>query len=89
MKKLLIGLVGIGMLVSLFGCEDVSRMGKSIKSSTTGIERKVVWTGFDGSTKTWEGKFKIDSNENSPTVYFIDEEGKTVILGPGYYSVEK
>lgn len=88
MKKVVCGLIIVGIF-SLSACENISRIGKSVKSSTTGIERKVVWTGFDGSRKEWEGKFKIDSNENSPTVYFIDEDGKTVILGPGYYSVEK
>ena len=87
MKKFICGMVIVGMF-SLTACENISRMGKSIKSSTTGIERKVVWTGFDGSRKEWNGKFKIDSNADSPTVYFITDEGKTVILGPGFYSVE-
>jgi hypothetical protein len=88
MKKVIWGLMIVGMF-SLVACEDVSRMGKSIKSSVTGIEREVVWTGFDGSRKEWTGKFKIDSNKNSPTVYFINDDGKTVILGPGFYSIEK
>lgn len=77
----------LGPLV-LSGCEGCSRGLKSFKSNTVGLERKVVWTGYDGSKRTWTGKFKIDSNNNSPTVYFITDDGRTVILGPGYYSEE-
>ncbi len=83
-------LAGLGMLVVLFGlygCESCQRKMKSIQSSTVGIKRKVVWTGHDGSRKEWTGNFKIDSNQGSPTVYFISD-GKTVVVGPGYYSVE-
>lgn len=70
------------------GCESVNRGCKSFKASTAGLERTVVWTGFDGSRKEWTGKFKIDSNEGSPAVYFI-VDNKTVILGPGWYAEEK
>jgi hypothetical protein len=81
-----------GLLLTAFmltGCEDIQRSAKSFKANTIGIERKVVWTGFDGSRKEWEGRFKIESSKQGNVVYFIDEDGKTVILGPGYYSVEK
>ena len=71
----------------VYGCESCQRKMKSIQSSTMGLKRKVVWTGHDGSRKVWTGNFKIDSNQGSPTVYFISD-GKTVIVGPGYYSVE-
>jgi len=77
------------LLVSAVGCEDAKRGMKSFKANTVGIERKVVWTGFDGSRKVWEGRFKIESSQSGNTVYFINDNGKTVILGPGYYSVEK
>lgn len=87
--KIVLALIIVGMIsVAIYGCESCQRSFKSIQSSATGLERKVVWTGYDGSKKVWKGQFKIDSNENNPTVYFVDEKGKTVILGPGYYSVE-
>jgi len=83
----------LGMLtcavIFLSACEDIERSAKTFKANTIGIERKVVWTGFDGSRRVWEGRFKIESSKTGNTVYFIDEDGKTVILGPGYYSVEK
>lgn len=59
-----------------------------MKSDFVGIEREVVWTGFDGSRKTWEGKFKLDSEAGGVT-WFKDNDGNVVILGPGWYSVEK
>ncbi|ACV68534.1 hypothetical protein [Desulfohalobium retbaense] len=77
------------VLLGTLGCEDMQRSVKSFKANTVGIERKVVWTGFDGSRKVWEGRFKIESSKNGNVVYFIDDNGKTVILGPGYYSVEQ
>lgn len=92
MKKSVVwGLIPLFVLGvwALVGCEDVQRSVKSFKADTVGIERKVVWTGFDGSRKVWEGRFKIESSKKGNVVYFIDDDGKTVILGPGYYSVEK
>lgn len=88
--KIKMGLLFImSMLVFSVGCENMYRGCKSMKSSVSGLERTVVWTGFDGSVKKWEGKFKLDSNSDSPTVYFITDEGKTVVLGMGWYSEEK
>ena len=91
--KTYLGWIAGGVLAGMFmmsvGCEDARRGLKSFKANTVGIERKVVWTGFDGSRKVWEGRFKIESSQSGNTVYFIDDDGKTVILGPGYYSVEK
>jgi hypothetical protein len=92
MKKfasVLILLLSVAFLSAFTGCESCSRLGKSIKSSTVGIDREIVWTGFDGSRKVWNCRTKIDTNENSGVVYFIDDNGKTVLLGPGWYSVEK
>jgi hypothetical protein len=90
MKKLIaLAILVCSLAVAGYGCESCQRSYKSMTSSVAGLERKVVWTGFDGSRKVWEGRFKLDSNQNSPTVYFITEEGKTVVLGPGWYSVEK
>jgi hypothetical protein len=84
-----ITIVLAAFLCTASGCEDIERTAKTFKANTIGIERKVVWTGFDGSRKVWEGRFKIESSKNGNVVYFIDDDGKTVILGPGYYSVEK
>lgn len=85
---LVLAVFGISVVLSgIYGCESCQRKMKSIQSSTTGLKRKVVWTGHDGSRKEWTGNFKIDSNQGSPAVYFISE-GKTVIVGPGFYSVE-
>jgi len=86
MKKIII--VCFCLSIFVLGCEDVRRLGTSIKSSAVGIEKKVVWTGFDGSKREWQGKFKIDSESNSPTIFFITEDGVTVVLGPGYYAEE-
>jgi hypothetical protein len=86
---LLLSVVLAALLCTASGCEDIERTAKTFKANTIGIERKVVWTGFDGSRKVWEGRFKIESSKNGNVVYFIDDDGKTVILGPGYYSVEK
>lgn len=89
MKKIISFVVVLVCLMFLTsGCEDVQRIGESIKSSTVGIKRKVVWTGFDGTKKVWTGKFKVDSNEGSPTIYFVTNDGRVVILGPGYYIEE-
>lgn len=81
------GLAFAGFLLT-FGCESVERGLKTIQSSTTGIKRKVVWTGFDGSKKVWKGNFKIDSNEGSNVVYFNHDEHGVVLIGPGWYSEE-
>lgn len=80
--------MGVFMLAGtvFMGCEDAARLGKTFKASTIGIEREVVWTGFDGSKRVWRGKFKVDSEGG--VVYFV-KDGKTVILGSGWYSEEK
>ena len=82
-----IGVMVMSLLI-FSGCESFERGMKTLQSSTTGIERKVVWTGFDGTKKTWTGNFKIDSNEGSNVVYFNHEEKGLVLLGPGWYSEE-
>ena len=86
---LLLSAAMAAVILATSGCEDIERSAKSFKANTIGIKRKVVWTGFDGSRKEWVGRFKIESSKNGNVVYFIDDDGKTVILGPGYYSVEQ
>ena len=66
----------------------VGRFGTAVKSDFVGLKREVVWTGFDGSRKVWKGKFKLNSEEGN-TTWFKTNEGKVVILGPGWYSEEK
>lgn len=81
--------LSVTFLATFTGCESCTRMGKSLKSSTAGLEREVVWTGFDGSKKVWHCRTKLDTSGNGGVAYFIDDNGKTVVLGPGWYSVEK
>jgi hypothetical protein len=54
-----------------------------MRSSVYGLNRTVTWTGFNGTTKTWRGNYRIEYE--GAAVRMIDlKTSKTIVLGSGY-----
>ncbi|VFQ45599.1 hypothetical protein [Desulfoluna butyratoxydans] len=68
--------------------EDIKKSVKDLRADAVGLDRVITHTLYDGSKKTWEGRFKVfpfpSEGGGGGGFSFIDEKGKKIICGPGW-----
>ena len=70
-----------------YGCEGCNKEVKHLKSTWSGLNRKVTLYAYDGSIiKTWEGKFMVELMENVAS--WIDENNKEIKIS-GIFIIEE
>lgn len=79
MKKLIKGLLAIGVMFSLVGCVSMDRWTTDVKSDLNGGLNRVinVYTADGKLLKTYEGKIDIDTNDGGYVKF--DFNGKRYI----------
>lgn len=80
-KKIIVGVLAIGIIFLLCGCgESWERTKKNWNSEYNGgLERTISVYSYDGNLlKTYKGKCDIEENESSKILFDID--GKRVIV---------
>ena len=89
MKTKLIGVVAVVslflfILFSFGSCaKNKAIVGCShFRSNAYGLNRHILWTGFDGSKKEWNGKIKIEYESGWARCVDLSN-GKTFSLAPG------
>ncbi|MGA1862586.1 hypothetical protein OWM07_06855 [Deferribacter thermophilus] len=75
-------------VVIFFGCtQNQKKKIKDFQAETIGIKRVITLYADNGQIiKRWEGRFNIERKGSS--LYFIDDDGKSVIIN-GTYIVEE
>ncbi|KAA0257566.1 hypothetical protein FHQ18_09505 [Deferribacter autotrophicus] len=84
--KLILSLL---ILVFTISCTQTQKKKlKDFKAETIGIKREIILFADNGQViKRWEGRFNIERKGSS--LYFIDENGKSVIINGTYIVQEK
>ncbi|MGA1847293.1 hypothetical protein [Deferribacter abyssi] len=79
------------LLISIFAIsctQSQKKKLKDFKAETIGIKREIILYADNGQIiKRWEGRFNIERRGSS--LYFIDENGKSVIINGTYIVQEK
>lgn len=90
MKKIVIGVMSVGLIFVLSGCASINRFGKNVKSNfDNGLPREIKVYNADGKIIMKEkGKFDIshtsrslqyiDQSNNKHNIYFGDNTTVTV-----------
>ncbi|BAI80805.1 conserved hypothetical protein [Deferribacter desulfuricans SSM1] len=76
-------------VVILFGCtQNQKKKIKDFQAETIGIKRVITLYADNGQIiRRWEGRFNIERKGSS--LYFIDDDGKSVIINGTYIVEEK
>jgi len=100
-NKLIIGFSGVFVLLVSFWflwnymipTQDIKKRIKDMRADASGLERVITHTLYDGTKESWNCKTKIypfPSEYGAGAAFsFIDNNGKKIILGPGWKIVEK
>jgi len=75
-------------LLSLTGCAGCQNAIKHMQSDISGLNRRITLYGADGTEiKTWETQAKVE--DQGGTCYFLDDDGKAVIISGTFIIEEK
>ena len=72
--------------------EDIKKSVKDLRADAVGLERVITHTLYDGTKKSWSGRFKVypfPAEGGGAGFSFIDERGKKIVCGPGWRIEEK
>lgn len=89
MKKFFYLFSAVAILFFFGGCEKVQKSFKDKKAEWIGLDRKVFIYSIDGSlVKTYEGGINVDTSIPG-RIYFILDNGKSVMTNMPYIIEEK
>lgn len=89
MKKIFFSFGAVATLLLLGGCEKVQKSLKDKKAEWIGLDRKVLIYSIDGTlVKTYEGDINVDTSIPG-RIYFILDNGKSVMTNMPYIIEEK
>lgn len=81
-QKFILMIAACALVLTMTGCESMSRAKKSFRSDIYGgLDRTVtLYSNTGEEIKSWSGKFDVSDSENE---VFFDLDGKRVIIHGG------
>lgn len=88
MKKFLVLAVLVAVSISMSGCGGCANKMKHIKSDMIGLDRHIsLFNSNGGIIKEWDTRAQVE--DRGGTCYFINKEGKSVIISGTFIIEEK
>ncbi len=85
--KRLITILLLLSITQIVGCAGCSNGWKHLQSTVTGLKRKISLYNANGETiRVWETKAKVE--DQGGTCYFLDDDGKSMIIS-GTFIIEE